>query len=143
MLLQERIPIKDIDIAEKRLTQFADNYQNLYKQYNVTINVHLMRHIGAAVRNLGPLWCQSAFGMEDNNGHLVKTTAKKNILQSTAWKYMARQSLRSMNLDNDRKITVGGPKKIKFNPEQLCAMQGYDFDAQKPTIYDFMTLNGK
>lgn len=140
MLLQGRIPIKNIEIAEKRLIQFADDYETLYKKHNVTLNIHLMRHIGAAVRNLGPLWSQSAFAMEDSNGHLVRTTAKRNILQSTAWKYIAKQSLRLKN-DDDRKISVGGPKKIDLNPQQLSAMQGFDFESQRPTIYDFMTLN--
>lgn len=101
-----------------------------------------MRHVGGAVRNLGPLWSQSAFAMENNNGNLVKTTAKNNILQSTAWKYMAKLSLWSKNYDNDKKISVGGPKKIDLTCEQLNEMQGLDLESQKLTIYDFMTLNG-
>lgn len=141
MLLQDRIPIQNVETAEKRLIKFADDFEKLYKKQNVTMNVHLMRHIGTAVRNLGPLWSQSAFAMEDNNGKLVKTTAKNSVLQSIAWKYLTRKSVRSINCDNDKKISVGGPKKIILKKEHLKAMQGYDLGTQNPTIYDFITLN--
>lgn len=101
-----------------------------------------MRHVGTAVRNLSPLCSQSAFGMEDNNGSLVKTTATNKILQSIALRYIARSSMRSTNDDNDLKISVGGPKKSNLNLDQLKALCDYDFEKQKTTIYDFMMLNG-
>lgn len=138
MLLEERIAKQNIDIAERKLVQYADEYEKLYGEDNVTLNLHLLRHIATSVRNLGPLWSQSAFAMEDNNGTLIKITAKNKILQSIAF----RSTMRSINHDNDLKISVGGPKKCILNPDQLNALCDYDFKKQKPVIYEFMVLNG-
>lgn len=141
MLLEERIPIQNITEAENRLIQYANEYEKLYGKHNVTMNLHLIRHIGAAVRNLGPLWAQSAFAMEGNNGILVETAAKNKILHSIAWKYIAKSSLRSMNdNDNCHKISVGGQKNINLNPNQLSALCDFDFNFPKQTCYDFVTL---
>lgn len=142
MLLGERISKENVDIAESKLIQFADEFEKLYGKHNVTINLHLMRHIGVSVRHLGPLWAQSAFGMEDNNGSLVKVTARNKILQSIAFKYISRSSMRSLNDESDSKISVGGPKKCILSPNHLELLRDYDFEKQKPTIYDFMMLNG-
>lgn len=35
-----------------------------------TANVHLLLHMAESVRQLGPLWCNSAFPFEDTNGWL-------------------------------------------------------------------------
>lgn len=53
MLLKDRISKEGVDIAEKRLIEFANGFEKLYGPSNVTLNVHLVRHIGSAVRNLG------------------------------------------------------------------------------------------
>lgn len=77
MLLRSRITPENLLLAETRLYQFADEYEVLYGQENVTMNLHLCRHVAESVRNLGPLWAQSAFGFETNNGVLVRTNKAK------------------------------------------------------------------
>lgn len=140
MLLEEKIPIQNVAKAENKLIQYADDYEKLYGKHNVTINLHLMRHVGIAVKNLGPLWTQSAFGMESNNGILGKTTAKNNILHSIAWRYVTKFSLES--IEHGKKITVGGPKQINLNAGQLNALSIFGLESHKQTIYEFVTLNG-
>lgn len=78
ILLQSKIDTEQISVAERMLIQFADEFETLYGIDSVTMNIHLLRHMSTAVRNLGPLWAQSAFGFEANNGVLVKS-ANENL----------------------------------------------------------------
>lgn len=113
LLLEERIPKENIQRADIMLNQYCDAFEKFYGSHNVTLNLHLLRHISSAVQNLGPLWSQSAFGLEDNNGVLIKTAAKHNILHSIAWKYIANSSVKTEQHHNDHKIIiVGGQKKL-------------------------------
>lgn len=75
-LLKDQISNEDLLQSECKLIRFADEFEALYGINNITFNVHLTRHIVEAVRNLGPLWAQSAFAFEANNSVLTKTTAK-------------------------------------------------------------------
>lgn len=76
ILLKEKITKEELDIAEQKLIRFSNEFATLYGQHNVTINIHLAKHAGKSVRHLGPLWAQSAFGMEANNGVLKKLQQK-------------------------------------------------------------------
>lgn len=93
VLLKREITFEEITDAEIKLNTFATEFENLYGRHNVTTNVHLLRHIGQSVRCHGPLWAQSAFGFESNNGILVKTNSKKHILHSIAWRYTINSTL--------------------------------------------------
>lgn len=136
-LLKKEITLEEIDISEIKLHQFADEYELLYGADKVTTNVHLLRHIANSVRFHGPLWTQSAFGFESNNGTLVKTNSKKNILHSMAWKYSMKFSL-SMSVEIEKKsnVKVHGKQKIGIN--QLSKDEQYvlrDFDSLNETGY--------
>lgn len=49
--------------------------------HNVTINLHLLRHLAMAVKQLSPLWTQSAYCFEANNGVITKAnTCTTNML---------------------------------------------------------------
>lgn len=145
ILLKESISREEIDIAEKRLIQFSDEFEIFYGKHNVTINVHLIKHIGTSVRNLGPLWAQSAFGMEANNGVLNKITAKNNVLHSIAWKYVTRSELsrpEPKKENENGEISVGGKTSIVLSDENIRALSG--FGCQKvQTIYRFIFIHGQ
>lgn len=71
----------DIDNISRDLLQFEKEFEILYGPQNVTMNINLIRHVAEAVKQLGPLWTQSVFGFEANNGELVrKINANTDIL---------------------------------------------------------------
>lgn len=88
MLYKAKISYEEIEQSQLMLTRFADEFEDLYGKSNVTMNVHLTRHIATTVENLGPLWAQSAYAFEANNGVISKSnTFTKDILHQLAWKY--------------------------------------------------------
>lgn len=95
--LKKNISIDDFILAASNLNQFVDDYERLYGEENVTMNVHLTTHLSMAVKNLGPLWCQSLFGFESNNGVVVKsnTCSNDNVLHQLQWKYVLRNTIDS------------------------------------------------
>lgn len=144
MLLEERIEMENVAISEGRLIKFADDFETLYGKSNVTINLHLLRHCASAVRNLGPLWAQSAFGLEANNGILTKTTAKKHVLHSIAWKYAAKFALRNADRSEiNHGIFVGGEQDIFLNQNELDALFNFELVQNNLTTFRHITINGK
>lgn len=74
--------------------QFADDYEALYGKQNVTMNVHLLRHVADSVLQSGSLWSQSTFAFEQSNEELVNmVNGKNNILLQIAEKYVLRKTL--------------------------------------------------
>lgn len=144
-LLLEKISLDDISMAECKLEQFADEFEDLYGSKNVTLNIHLLRHIGTSVRNLGPLWSQSAFGFETNNGVLVKTTAKKCILHNITWKYCTKVGFNKGSGDDslNSDITIGGKRDIRLNNHEADAMKEIFHENTIQTVYEFAMMHGK
>lgn len=121
VLLKENITRQEIKTADEKLNKFADQFELLYGIDNVTMNLHLVRHIGLAVNNLGPLWAQSAFGFESNNGVLTRSiTAKRNILQQIAFKYDSKSKLKSVNSSTAMNTgnQIGGKQKSNFREHE-------------------------
>lgn len=141
MLLQANITQEDISLANDRLNKFADEYQDLYHEHNVTINLHLLRHIASSVRQIGPLWTQSSFAFETYNGVLIKSNHSKNhFLMDLAWKYSAKKTLESEI--NEKNIHVGGITTVRIGSEEkliLCKF-GFNFKSDILTIYKFFSL---
>lgn len=137
MLLEERISSDNIDCAELRLQKFADEFEELYGKHHVTMNLHLQRHLANAVRQLGPLWAQSAFGFESNNGVIVNTPGRNNILHSLAWKYSIRSNLPVANEKNCAELTVDGKAKIEITPIELSVLSafGLAMESQLLSVY--------
>lgn len=140
MLLKETISQEEIDSAEKRLVQFANEFEQLYGSFNVTLNVHLLKHIGTAVRQLGPLWAQSAFGMEGNNGIINKTAAKKNPMHSIAWKYCARATKKHHK--ENPKFSVGQMATITLSSQEYETMSNF-IKGTRQTIYKYVMISGR
>ncbi|XP_077551223.1 uncharacterized protein LOC144164841 [Haemaphysalis longicornis] len=55
-------------------------YADLYGATGATFNVHQLLHLASSVRNLGPLWANSAFVFEFGNGKIVKSVTAANGL---------------------------------------------------------------
>lgn len=144
VLLKKQTTHEEIDEAESKLNLFSNEFESIYGPQNVTMNVHLLRHLANTVRLNGPLWAQSAFGFESNNGVLVKTSSKKDILHSIAWKYSIQSTLNATN-QNVPAIKVTGKESIKITQNEQAALSKIEFQCEKNTlvIYKCIEVNGK
>lgn len=82
------------------------------------MNLHLLRHLPMTVRCIGPLWAQSAFGFEANNGVVVKSnTSSRDVLHQLSWKYSARHTIKSAD-DSIKMIqtSIGNKRFIQIDP---------------------------
>ena len=74
ILLGDSISNSELDRAECLSDQFYAQFADLYDAAYSGLNIHNIGcHLVDFVRKWGPLYCWSAFGFEDINGHLVKT----------------------------------------------------------------------
>lgn len=72
LLSQESIFPEQVDRAGALLEEYVRDFQLLYSLRFLGMNVHLLTHLCALVREMGPLWVCSCFFFEDLNGQLVK-----------------------------------------------------------------------
>lgn len=149
MLLEESISLENISLAEKKLVEFADQHEELYGKENITMNLHLLRHMARSVQELGPLWAQSTFAFETNNGTLVHSRqAKSHCLQQMAWKYSTKKYLeRTKEKYSERKgspVLYGRKATIKIEPDdmEIFAASGFHVPNDKFTILYNITFRG-
>lgn len=82
ILLQSEISIDELNCADILLHEFVTETENLYSQFAMTFNVHLLQHLSESVLNWGPLFCHSAFAFESGNYQLLKSVhAAKGVHQ--------------------------------------------------------------
>lgn len=76
-------------MAGKMLSELADEFESIYGSGAVTMNIHILRHYEAIVKNCGPLWSYSMFGFESNIGHLKNfVSGTTDVLNQIAHKYV-------------------------------------------------------
>lgn len=146
LLLQEKISQDDLQLAESRLIEYADQFENLYGPNNITMNVHLLRHIGNAIRHHGPLWTQSTFGFETNNGVIVASkNAKRNFLHQLAWKYSVKLTLNPTENSTvaDSVISIGAKVANKISHHEMKTINDFGFDfSSNSTVYSSILIRG-
>lgn len=144
LLLKKNISNADIAKAETQLSKFASKFEDLYGKSNVTMNLHLLNHLVMNVKNLGPLWAQSMFAFEANNGVIVKSnTCNDNILNQLAWKYSMRKTIPALKCFDDMKL--GGKKIIKLSSEEKQCIDDFAFNALENdymNIYQKVVIRG-
>lgn len=102
ILLKKTITAEDICTAEAKLMDFVKEFEVLYGRHRVTMNIHLVTHIPLLVRISGPLWVQSAFFFESNNGNLVKSIkGPTHVLSQITKKYLLQQEYRNKYVKNE------------------------------------------
>lgn len=143
-MLKESISEEDISDAEAKLHRFADDFELLYGKENVTINLHLLRHIANAVRHNGPLWAQSMFGFESSNGTLAITNSTKNILHEVARKLNLECSLEAAK-EMLQDLTVEGKQTIENFHNQLSIFEkfGLKVNSNRMAFYKSVMIRGK
>ncbi|KAG0415915.1 hypothetical protein HPB47_006913 [Ixodes persulcatus] len=107
MLLRETITPHDIKRAEELLHDFVGRCEGLYGVASLTFNVHQLLHLPNSVRQLGPLWAQSAFVFEGGNGKLVKlVSAAKGLPDQIVERVVMSQQLECVLANHDLAITA-------------------------------------
>lgn len=143
MLMTESISKESIEEADKRLNIFVDEFEILYGRENITMNIHLIRHMASTVRNCGPLWAQSAYGFESNNGNIVRSnTSKRDIAHSITWKYIQKITSQSANA-TIKQFKVGNLFTVQLNPDEKELYSNFGIEMkEKQLIYQKLVLNG-
>lgn len=72
VLSLDNIPVHSIEIADKLLHKFVQDFQLLYGLQFCSINVHQLLHLSECVKNMGPLSVHLCYRYEDLNGQFLK-----------------------------------------------------------------------
>lgn len=116
MLSKKKIHVNEVEKAGQMLVRFVNEFESLYGQKNVTMNIHLLRHLADAVKNSGPLWSHSMFAFEQSNGELVKSVkAYTKVLHQISEKYSMRCCLKS---EKEPFINFIFSNAVKVNPTE-------------------------
>lgn len=117
ILSKTKITQEEIEVARSRLKKFVKSYEILYGRDMVTMNTHLAIHMAPNVENLGPMWANSAYPFEANNGLITKAnnTTNDSVLHQLAWKYVMRETIKSKR-EEDKvcEFSMNGKKTIKI-----------------------------
>lgn len=104
LLSKSRISRIELNVARGKLEQFVRDFQNMFGQKEMVMNVHLLTHIAKCVEVSGPLWAQSAFPFERNNGCLLKfVNGTTDVLDQISSRYVIWKGLQDTN---EKKIQI-------------------------------------
>lgn len=147
-LSEKTISRKSTEEAESKLIHYVNNFEVLYGKSNVTMNLHLLKHIAMQVNNLGSLWCQSAFAFEANNGNVVKSIkSTKDIVHQLTWKYVMNEKVKD-NEGSDKNgiddFSIGNGSKKIISRAEVNILNENDIEIQNNvvTIYKKVVIRG-
>lgn len=144
ILSKKAVHKDEIANAKAMLIQFADEFEDLYGKTNVTMNVHLLRHVADSVVHSGPLWSQSMFAFEQSNGELVNMVNGKNcaLLQITE-KYILRKTLMPQKELNHDLTTRCQQFNTKLSEEEKAIISKYVQAMGEMTYWASVDINGE
>lgn len=88
VLLKPALSEREIEHAGNMMNTFSNQFEDLYGEEAVTMNIHLLRHYAINVRQSGPMWAHSMFGFEKNIGVLSKGVANStDIVETISFNY--------------------------------------------------------
>lgn len=139
-LLKTNISKEEIDNTEKMLDRFVKQHQDLYGKESMVMVIHLLKHLCESVRQLGPMWCHSAFPFERNNGCLLKTVnGTTDVLYQMSTKYALKKSL-SKKFDMTKPVSKNDPFcGISVNIVEK-SLNVFDVDTRKTLNFSNVTL---
>lgn len=152
--------------ARQNIEIFVKQFQQLYGKKNMRYNVHAVSHIPDCIQNLGPLWANSNFPFESNNGKLTNfVNAPKGVLHQISGKYSLSRVMTTPNFLNNDKLKhfqkcvsankhfttpeqptklLGSSKSIEIKNIEDININNYIFDSKDFLSYDrFMVDNIK
>jgi hypothetical protein len=133
VLLKAKITDDELISCNSNLKKFVHDFELFYGKVSVTMNVHLLLHVCAAVRDLGPLWTQSAFGFETNNGCLIKgVKGTHNVLKQITSQYILKRKLSEMC---DTEEVVSPTTTIEFlGKPKICGKRSVYYRIKKKSV---------
>lgn len=136
-LLKIKISHTEVDQTETMLHKFVRDHQHLFGKESMVMVVHLLKHLSDTVRNLGPLWCNSTFPFERNNGCLLKLiNGTTDVLHQISSKYTLSKSLPKEFKKAESKMFLGKSCEIvETSLEFECV------DSSEKFIYSNATLS--
>lgn len=128
ILSQKEVKKTDVKVACDILISFANEFEEIYGQGAISMNLHLLRHYHNMILNCGPLWSYNLFGYENNIGELKKyVCGTTDVLMQITRKYViSRSSPQKLILsqkDNSKYIDASQPKTITINQEYVEVLQ--------------------
>lgn len=145
-LSKNHITYDEIENAHKQLVEFVDTFEILYSQSNVTMNLHLLKHLARNVENLGALWTTSLYAFEANNGIVIKSnTSTKDILHQLSYKYTMKKTIK-MDEQVIDEIKLCSKGTIKISPSEIDLLQREGLSIQNTNIvniYKSVIVRGK
>lgn len=83
-LNQASITVDELNKAEILITQYIEDFEQLFGIENMTFNVHLLRHLPETIRNWEPMWAHNAFTFESWNHRIIESilSPKDRVIQA-------------------------------------------------------------
>lgn len=122
-LSKTHITSDEIQNAHEQLVEFVDTFEKLYGQTNVTMNLHLLKHLAKNVENLG---ATSVYAFEANNGVVIKSnTSTKDILHQLSYKYTMKRTIQmNEQVVDELKLCGKGTINISSTERKLLEREG-------------------
>lgn len=130
----------EITLASDMLTNFADDFEEIYGDEAVTMNVHHLRHYGLMVKHCGPIWCYSMFGFEKNIGILSKSIVNPtDAIETISFDYCLNHPKNSSNINEVRMLCA---KKQQL-PDFIKSMKLNFAQDKKYTMSDSIEIKSQ
>lgn len=119
ILCQTQITRNEMEYACKLLTEFANEFEEIYGPGALTMNIHLLKHQLNMVDHCGPLWAHSLFAFENKIGDLKRmVNGNTDYLDQIAKRYAARTGTNDPDIACKDDIMIQTFKDPK-NPENI------------------------
>lgn len=121
--LKPKISENEVADAHQKLIKFVTDFQKYFGLSNMVMNIHLLTHIAESVRRLGPLWAQSTFAFERNNGRLLKfVNGTTDVLDQITSKYLISNTQKSKEM-NEEDTFKGKPVLMHLTSEEFLCIE--------------------
>lgn len=162
ILLRETLSAQDVGHAENLLSSFVTRCETLYGVAAATFNVHQILHLAENVRQLGPLWANSAFVFEGGNSKLVKSVTAAHGLphqivervvmaqclnnfivsaqitkqeQSLCLKFLGHKDILDA-IEEDGVTLLGRARRARLTDTEINALRNSSYDASEVECYE-------
>ncbi|KAK3933055.1 Halomucin [Frankliniella fusca] len=152
LLSRDSVTDNDIDVAQRCLLRFVTAFQDMHGPEKMRFNIHIMTHLGEAVRNWGPLHLHSTFPFESWNGRLRKNISSPHgAAEQIVDRYLLESLVRKLpfDLELDEEVrqelnTMSSPYVME-NPLKIGDVYFFGKSAppRPPTDDEVLALNNE
>lgn len=101
-LHNDSVTMEELDETERLLSQYVRQFEEYFGETNMSLNVHLMTHLTATVRNWGPTWATDAYKYESWNKRIVdKVTSPNCRAEQIANRFLMAKFIDSIVWDDE------------------------------------------